>query len=128
MRTDDPMLALQRDTQNRQVILWSVVVGILASVMAFPFLAGTFHPAGLRDTGLMGVRAAPRARLRSGRARASATEALRGESASIVLGGAGWWRARGWSEIGERSACFGYVTEGCDQFFSGAASISCASA
>jgi hypothetical protein len=31
------------------------VIGILASVIAFPFLAGTFHPAGLRDTGLMGV-------------------------------------------------------------------------
>ena len=55
MRTDDPMLALQRDTRNRQVILWSVVIGILASVIAFPFLAGTFHPAAMRDTGLMGV-------------------------------------------------------------------------
>ncbi len=55
MRTDDPMLALQRDTQNRQVILWSVVVGIMASVIAFPFLAGAFHPGTVRDTGLMGV-------------------------------------------------------------------------
>ena len=55
MRTDDPMLALQRDTQNRQVILWSVVVGIVASVIAFPLLAAAFPPAGMRDTGLMGV-------------------------------------------------------------------------
>lgn len=55
MRTNDPMLALQRDTQNREVIVWSVVIGILASVIAFPFLAGAFHPGAVRDTGLLGV-------------------------------------------------------------------------
>ena len=43
MRTDDPMLALQRDTQNRQVILWSVVVGILASVIP-AVRAAYLHP------------------------------------------------------------------------------------
>lgn len=55
MGTNDPLLALQRDTQNRQVILWSVVIGILASVVLFPFLAGAFHPGSVRDTGLLGV-------------------------------------------------------------------------
>jgi hypothetical protein len=55
MRKGDPMLALQRDTQNREVIVWSVVIGIVASVVLFPFLAAAFHPGTVRDTGLMGV-------------------------------------------------------------------------